>query len=220
VICVELCPSARSDRLRWFRFFDAQTDDARLVLRLIRESCQDGALAFNYARVTSLLKTNSGKICGVVIQDETGETRREKEVHARVVINATGAWADVLRGQLGHARRLRPLRGSHLVFQASRLPLTRAVTFLHSRDGRPVFVLPWEGAVIYGTTDVDQGQNLVTDQSISSSEADYLLEGLKTAFPSLELNHDDVMATFSGIRPVVDTGKTNPSGDPGTRSLG
>jgi glycerol-3-phosphate dehydrogenase len=103
------------------------------------------------------------------------------------------------------------LRGSHLVFQTSRLPLTRSVTFLHPKDGRPVFVLPWEGAVIFGTTDEDQGQNLLTDPSISSSEAEYLLDGLQAVFPRLELTFNDVSATFSGIRPVVDTGKANPS---------
>ena len=154
-----LCPFLTSEGLRGgFRFFDAQTDDARLVLRLIRESVQAGAHALNYARVTSLLKTTKGQVCGVVARDSSGETDREVEIRARVVINAGGTWADQLRGQIGKVPRLRPLRGSHLVFQASRLPITRAVSFSHPADGRPVFILPWEGAVIYGTTDVDQGK--------------------------------------------------------------
>jgi glycerol-3-phosphate dehydrogenase len=208
----ELCPLLTTPGLRGgFRFFDAQTDDARLVLRLIRESITSGGMAMNCTRVTDLLKTNSGTVCGVVIRDTSGESDKEKEVRARVVINATGAWADQLRGFIGRAPRLRPLRGSHLIFQCSRLPLTRAVTFLHPRDGRPVFVLPWEGAVIYGTTDVDQGEELMTDPTISSGEAEYLLDGLKAVFPALELTFADVTATFSGIRPVVDTGKANPS---------
>jgi glycerol-3-phosphate dehydrogenase len=208
----ELCPLLTTPALqRGFRFFDAQTDDARLVLRLIRESVSGGALALNYARVISLLKTNAGKVCGAVVRDTSGESDRETEVRARVVINAAGAWADQLRGQVGRTPRLRPLRGSHLVFKASRIPLTRSVTFLHPKDGRPVFVLPWEGAVIYGTTDVDQGQNLSTNPAISGEEAEYLLDGLKFVFPALELTFDDVIATFSGIRPVVDTGKVNPS---------
>ncbi|MEW6093646.1 MAG: glycerol-3-phosphate dehydrogenase/oxidase [Chloroflexota bacterium] len=208
----ELCPLLTTPSLRGgFRFFDAQTDDARLVLRLIRESVSGGALALNYARVTSLLKTNAGRVCGAVVRDTSGESDREAEVRARVVINATGAWADQLRGDIGEKPRLRPLRGSHLVFSASRLPLTRAVTFLHPKDGRPVFVLPWEGAVVYGTTDVDQGQNLTTDPSISGDEAEYLLDGLKFVFPAQDLTFEDVIATFAGIRPVVDTGKANPS---------
>jgi glycerol-3-phosphate dehydrogenase len=208
----ELCPPLTTPALRsGFRFFDAQTDDARLVLRLIRESVAGGGLALNYARVEALLKTNAGKVCGAIIRDTSGESDRDMEVRARVVINAAGAWADELRAQIGQKPRLRPLRGSHLVFQASRLPLTRSVTFLHPQDGRPVFVLPWEGAVLFGTTDVDQGQNLLTDPSISSGEVEYLLDGLKAVFPALELTYADVIATYSGIRPVVDTGKADPS---------
>jgi glycerol-3-phosphate dehydrogenase len=171
----------------------------------------EGSLALNYARAVSLLKTNSGQVCGAVVRDCSGAAEREVEVRARVVINAAGAWADQLRGQVGRTPRLRPLRGSHLVFRAERLPLTRAVTFLHPRDGRPVFVLPWEGAVIYGTTDVDQGAQLPTDPAISNAEAEYLMDGLRFVFPALELTFEDVIATFAGIRPVVNTGKANPS---------
>ena len=82
---------------------------------------------------------------------------------------------------------------------------------MHPRDGRPVFALPWEGAIVYGTTDVDQGEVLVRDPSISSEEADYLLEGIRNIFPSLDLSFKDVLSTYSGIRPVIDTGKANPS---------
>jgi len=208
----ELCPSLTVPGLRGgFRYFDAQTDDARLVLRLLRESVSGGALALNYARVESLLKMNTGRVCGVVLRDTSGESDRQVEVKGRVVINATGAWADKLRKDVGKVPRLRPLRGSHLVFPLGRLPLTRAVSFLHPQDGRPVFALPWEGAVVFGTTDVDHGPDLVTDPAISTAEAEYLLDGLKFVFPQLELTFADVSATYSGIRPVVDTGKADPS---------
>lgn len=208
----ELCPMLSGAGLKGgFRFFDAQTDDARLVLRLIRESILSGGYALNYARVVSLLKRENGQVCGVVIKDFSGDKDREVEIYARVVINATGAWADQLRGQIDRTPRLRPLRGSHLVFQSQRLPLTRAITFLHPRDGRPVFVIPWEGAVVYGTTDVDQGLDLLPDPSINAGEIDYLFEGLHALFPASNLDRKDVIAAFSGIRPVVDTGKSNPS---------
>lgn len=209
----ELCPLLSIPGLRGgFRFFDANTDDARLVLRLLRESLEDeNALALNYARVDSLLKTKTGKVCGVIVHDTSGESDRQVEITGRVVINATGAWADKLREDIGKKPRLRPLRGSHLVFPPSRLPLTRAVTFLHPADGRAVFAIPWEGVVIFGTTDVDQGSDLVTDPSIGEAEAEYLLSGLQKVFPAQELTFEDVTATYSGIRPVVDTGKANPS---------
>lgn len=207
-----LCPPLTTSALRGgYRYFDANTDDARLVLRLLRESVADGALTLNYARVDSLLRIQNEQVCGVVLRDTSGETERQTEVLAKVVINATGAWADELRGDIQQKPRLRPLRGSHLVLPFHRLPLTRAVSFLHPRDGRPVFALPWEGAVIFGTTDVDHGPNLQTDPSISSAEAEYLLAGLQSVFPEQELTFKDVMATYSGLRPVVNTGKADPS---------
>src|SRR5512138_2466870 len=157
----ELCPSLTAPALlSGYRYFDANTDDARLVLRLLRESVADGATALNYARVDSLLRTQNGRVCGVTLRDTSGEAERETEITAKVVINATGTWADELRGKIQQKPRLRPLRGSHLVFPFQRLPLTRAVSFLHPRDGRPVFAIPWEGAVLFGTTDVVHGPQL------------------------------------------------------------
>lgn len=208
----ELCPPLTVPGLRGgYRYFDANTDDARLVLRLLREAVAGGALALNYARVDSLMRTPARQVCGAVVRDTSVESGRQVEVRARVVINATGAWADVLRGELGRKPRLRPLRGSHLVFSCDRLPLTRAVSFLHPADGRPVFAIPWEGAVIFGTTDVDHRAELLTDPTISASEQEYLLSSLQTVFPSQQLTPKDVIATFSGLRPVVNTGKADPS---------
>jgi glycerol-3-phosphate dehydrogenase len=209
----ELCPPLTTPALRGgYRYFDANTDDARLVLRLLRESVANtNALALNYARVDTLLRARNGQVRGILLRDTSGETEREAEATAKVVINATGAWADHLRMDLGKKPRLRPLRGSHLVLPFQRLPLTRSVSFLHPRDGRPVFALPWEGAVIFGTTDVDHGPDLKTDPSISSSEAEYLLGGLQVVFPEQHLSFEDVVSTFSGLRPVVNTGKANPS---------
>jgi glycerol-3-phosphate dehydrogenase len=107
----ELCPPLTAPALRGgYRYFDANTDDARLVLRLLRESVASGnVLALNYARADSLLRTQDGQVRGVVLRDTSGECEREAEVTAKVVINATGAWADSLRGDLHKKPRLRPL---------------------------------------------------------------------------------------------------------------
>jgi glycerol-3-phosphate dehydrogenase len=208
----ELCPSLTTPALRsGYRYFDANTDDARLVLRLIRESVADGGVALNYARVSSLLKHQNGQVCGVVLHDISGEKERQIEIQAKVVINATGAWADELRGEVKQKPRMRPLRGSHLVLPFHRLPITRAVSFLHPRDGRPVMAIPWEGAILFGTTDVDHKKDIQTDPSISSSEAEYLMGALRFVFPEQEFDFKDVMSTFSGLRPVVNTGKADPS---------
>lgn len=208
----EFCPYLREENLLGgFRYFDAMTDDARLVMRLIQEAVLDGALALNYARVTQLLKDHKGNVHGVVAEDQSGETKRSLEIKAQVTINASGAWADDLRMQLNKPSRIRKLRGSHLLFSASRIPLRRAVSFLHPFDRRPVFAYPWEGMVILGTTDVDHRAGMETDPAISQEEAEYLLEAGQFIFPELALTEEDVISTFSGIRPVIDTGKANPS---------
>ncbi len=208
----ELCPLLTTPALRGgYRYFDATTDDARLVLRLIREAVADGGYALNYARVESLLKIQSGQICGVILNDTSGEVERQAEVRAKVIVNATGAWADELRGKIQQKPRMRPLRGSHLILPLGRLPISRAVSFSHPRDGRPVMAVPWEGAILFGTTDVDHVSNIQTDPSISPSEAEYLLDALQFVFPAQGFTFNDVMSTYSGLRPVVNTGKADPS---------
>jgi glycerol-3-phosphate dehydrogenase len=82
---------------------------------------------------------------------------------------------------------------------------------MHPRDGRPVMAIPWEGAIIFGTTDVDHKSNLQTDPSIGSSEAEYLLEALRFVFPEQQLTFNDVISTYSGLRPVINTGQADPS---------
>lgn len=208
-----LCPFLRQDRLEGgYRFFDAQTDDARLVIRLLREAVRAGGAVLNYAPAVDLLRSRTGRICGVTIEDRSdSQIRRSLELRAPVIISAAGAWADELRSMVGAAPRLRKLRGSHLILPLDRFPLTRAVSFLHPGDHRPVTATPWEGAVIFGTTDVDHSQPLETDVATSGDEAEYLLDALTVIFPQLELTAEDIQATFAGIRPVINTGKANPS---------
>jgi glycerol-3-phosphate dehydrogenase len=132
-------------------------------------------------------------------------------VTGRVVINATGAWADQLRGEVGAESRIRPLRGSHLIFPAWRLPVAQAISFLHPVDRRPVFIFPWEGITLVGTTDVDHDQPLDEEPAISPVEVAYLMAAVDAQFPSLHLGLDDIVSTFAGVRPVIGTGKSDPS---------
>jgi len=187
---------------------DAKTDDARLVLRVLQEARQHGGVAGNYLGVTSLLRTDD-RVDGALLHDAIGN--QHHAVRARLVISATGAWADGLRGQVGGAPRLRPLRGSHLLLPAWRLPLAQAISLMHPHDGRPVFAYPWEGVTLVGTTDVDHGAGLAAEAAITRAEFDYLLAALRWQFPALDLVEGDVIATFSGVRPVVASGALDPS---------
>jgi glycerol-3-phosphate dehydrogenase len=209
----DLCPALREDGLQGgYRYFDAQTDDARLVLRVIGAGQAVGGTALNYARVVDLLRNKAGRVCGVVVRDEApAGGGRTAEVKAGAVISAVGAWADDLRAQAGAGQRLRPLRGSHLVFPLARLPLRRAVGFMHPRDRRAIFAVPWDGVLLVGTTDVDQGPRVPVDAAIDAGEVEYLFDALAYAFPGADLGPADVQATLAGVRPVVDTGQADPS---------
>jgi glycerol-3-phosphate dehydrogenase len=193
-----------------YRYFEAQTDDSRLTLRVLSEAVKQGGTAINYVRAEKLLRTADGRVRGVVVRDMAPGASRTAEVQAKVVINATGAWADELRSELGQEKRLRRIRGSHLTFEHRRFPLPEAVSLLHPRDHRAVFAIPWEGVTILGTTDVDHGA-LDEEPAISDDERAYLLESAQKAFPGLELTEKDIISTWSGVRPVINTGKSDPS---------
>lgn len=192
-----------------FQFGDAQTDDARLVLRVVREAQRSGGMALNYARVTDLLHDSDGIVNGVRVFDELGG--QAAELRAKAVVNATGAWADGLRHEVGGSDCIRPLRGSHLLFPAWRLPVTEAISLLHPFDGRPVFIVPWEGVTLVGTTDVDHEQGLQDEPAISPQEVAYLMAAVDTVFPSLDIGLADVMSTLAGVRPVIGSGQVDPS---------
>lgn len=192
-----------------FRYGDAQTDDARLVLRVLGEAMTEGGTALNYISAKTLLREANGQVSGAVLHDEV--SGQEREVRARLVINATGAWADRLRKQVGGEARIRPLRGSHLIFPSWRFPAAQAVSFLHPIDRRPVFVFPWEGATLVGTTDVDYADDLNREPGISSEEVAYLMAAVEAEFPSLHLSLEDVLSTYAGVRPVIGTGQADPS---------
>jgi glycerol-3-phosphate dehydrogenase len=191
-----------------FRYGDAQTDDARLTLRVIREAVQDGATAINYVKADELI-IEHGEVKGVELTNELDGSQSNS--YARVVINATGAWADVLRKQAGGRARIRPLRGSHLIFPNWRLPVAQAVSFLHPFDQRPVFIFPWERITLVGTTDVDHAEALDHEPRISPDEVAYLMAAVDYQFPSLSISLDDIVSTYAGVRPVVGTGKLDPS---------
>jgi glycerol-3-phosphate dehydrogenase len=176
-------------------------------MRVLNEAEQYSAVCINYLGAHGLLR-EEGKVCGAILHDAVGGNAHQ--VRAKVVINATGAWADKLRGELGETPKLRPLRGSHLIFPLWRLPVGQAVSFMHPWDGRPVFVYPWEGIALLGTTDLDHA-HLETEASISPEEVAYLMAGVCWQFPELGLGLDDILSTYAGVRPVLSSGAVNPS---------
>ncbi|MDZ7782306.1 MAG: glycerol-3-phosphate dehydrogenase/oxidase [Halioglobus sp.] len=185
-------------------YTDTVTDDARLVLRVLQDAVRAGGRALNYVRACSLLKTG-GQVTGVVLENtENGE---QVELHCKSVINATGAWADRLRNEVNPEKRIRPLRGSHLVIPRAKLPVEDALTLFHPVDKRPVFIFPWEGTTVIGTTDLDHREDLDEEPVISEEEMDYLLEAVHALFPANPVSRGDIVSTWSGVRPVIASDK-------------
>jgi len=197
-----------------YRYKDAVLDDSRLVLRVIKEGVLLGGTALNYAHADHLLRGSDGRVLGIAISDTSGLTEKQVEVKARVVVNATGPWTDNLRADLNAPPRLRKLRGSHLILAKERLPIKEAITVFHPQDRRAMFVIPWEGTTLVGTTDIDHDPGLEKSHQetfASQEEIAYMLEALEFLFPSLELSEEDVLSSFSGLRPIIDTGAKTPS---------
>lgn len=181
-------------------YTDTVTDDARLVLRVLQDATEAGGRTLNYVKAESLLKT-AGQVTGVVLKNaENGE---QLELHCKSVINATGAWADRLRNEVNPEKRIRPLRGSHLVVPMAKLPVAEALTLFHPVDKRPVFIFPWEGATVVGTTDLDHDRDMDEEPVINEQELNYLLEAVHALFPEHTLSSADIISTWSGVRPVI-----------------
>jgi glycerol-3-phosphate dehydrogenase len=190
---------------------DAKTDDARLVWRVLSEAQAAGAVCLNYLAAESVLM-HQGQVTGLELRDVA--SGNNLKVTTRSMVNATGAWSDKLRGQVGGKPMLRPLRGSHLLVPWWRLPVAQSISLMHPHDGRPVFFYPWEGTTLIGTTDLDHRSSLDHEANITPDEVDYLLQAVNDQFPAAKLGLNDIMSCYAGVRPVVDDGNGDASKTP------
>ena len=199
------------DLLRGISFQDAITDDSRLVMAVLGEAISDGAAPVNYCPVQDFFM-DGDQVYGVQALDRVSNTYLD--IRGKVVINASGVWADAVCQKAGGNLPLRPLRGSHFVVPAEKLSVPCAVTFFHPEDKRPVFAFPWNNVTVVGTTDLDHHEDLEIPPRISRQEFDYLSSGINRLFPHAKISPRDVISTFSGIRPVVKTNREDPSREP------
>ncbi len=182
-------------------YYDGQVDDARLTLETIRTAHRHGATIASYVQVDELLKKD-GKVVGVKAHDTLrGE---QVEIHARVVVNATGPWADTLLclDDPHSSQRMRPTKGVHLFVPREKIGGDSAVAFPAHSDGRLMFVIPWGKFSIIGTTDTDYTGDYERVYA-DAADVDYVIAAAQHAFPGAPLQKSDVISTYAGLRPLV-----------------
>jgi glycerol-3-phosphate dehydrogenase len=183
------------------RYYDALTNDARLVLDTLRSAQRRGAVIANYVKCEEASRYHLGWKCRL----RDAISGRTAEAYALSVVYAAGPWA----GQLPPSSiRLRLTKGVHLVIDRQRLPVSDAIVMTEGR--RVLFAIPWGQRVILGTTDTDYSGSL---ESVCAEPADvaYILEMVNQTFPSAKIDPSDVISTWAGVRPLIADNRGGPS---------
>jgi glycerol-3-phosphate dehydrogenase len=182
------------------RYFDAQFDDARLALALARTAVDRGAAVANYVRAERFLYAD-GRACGALVRD--AESGTAYEIRATAVVNATGIFVDELRAldDPGAVPLLAHSRGTHLVFAREAFGGKAALLVPKTADGRVLFVIPWQGHVVVGTTDVPVGGTAL-DPAPTREEVDFIVAQVN-AYLEKPVRRTDALAAFAGLRPLV-----------------
>jgi glycerol-3-phosphate dehydrogenase len=200
-------PSLRADAIAGaIRYYDGQVDDARLVVTLARTAASLGAAMVTSARVVGLTR-QAREVTGVRVRDmeaPPGTPDAEFEIQARTVIAATGVWSDdmsELLGDVGVRRglRVRASKGVHVVVPRS--AITGEAGLILRTPSSVLFVIPWGGHWIIGTTDTDWRLDRA-HPAASARDIDYLLDQVNTVLDR-PLSTDDIEGVYAGLRPLL-----------------
>lgn len=185
-------------------YLDYRNNDARLVIENIKRANQDGALVASRVKAVGYLKDKKGKVIGVKAEDVL--TGNHFEIKARIVINTTGPWSDVVRNldnDEQQIQQMRPTKGVHLVIDNSKIKVPNATYFdTGLGDGRMVFVIPRENKTYFGTTDTDYRGDL-KHPIVTQEDVDYLLGIVNNRFPDVNITLDDIESSWAGLRPLI-----------------
>ena len=199
---LEHLPTLKTEGLRGGAvYYDGQFDDARLLIHMVATAYEQGATLLNYVEVTGLTKDAQGFVEGVSARDV--ETGNEFRATAKVVINATGAFTDLLRikAEPDAKPMIVPSQGIHLVFDSSFLPGESAIMVPHTSDGRVLFAIPWHGHTLVGTTDTPV-RTATLEPVAMEQEIEFIL-ATAGQYLTKAPTRDDVLSVFAGIRPLV-----------------
>jgi len=193
----------RQGLLGGIRYHDGQFDDARLAIALARTAVAHGAAVANRVEVVGF-ERRDGHCAGARVVDR--ETGREIAVRAKVVINATGIFADSLRrlDDPSAPAQVEPAQGVHLVLDRSFLAGDTAIMVPHTDDGRVLFVIPWHGVTLVGTTDTPMPKADLEPRALPD-EVEFILRNA-ARYLARDPRREDVLSVFAGQRPLVHRG--------------
>jgi len=180
-------------------YFDGQFNDARMAVMLVKTAVNQGAIAINYMEVTGLIKEGN-KVVGAHLKDNV--TGDNYTVNAKAVVNATGAYADSIRKMDDENAEpvLKVSSGIHIILDKKFTPTEYGMMIPQTEDGRVIFVLPWEGHALVGTTD---DPSVIRDHpEVTDNEIEYVLKQIGRYFKNPPTK-DDILSAWSGIRPLV-----------------
>ncbi|OAQ61708.1 glycerol-3-phosphate dehydrogenase, mitochondrial precursor [Pochonia chlamydosporia 170] len=188
-------------------YYDGQHNDSRMNVSLALTASLYGATILNHVEVTGLEKDADGKICGAQVRDLMTDDESSSQpftVRAKGVINATGPFTDAVEKMDDPERKeiVAPASGAHVMLPGKLCPKGMGILDAATSDGRVVFVLPWQGMTVAGTTD---NACVVEKEPVArQDDVDFILKEVsKLLEPESVLTRDDVLATWSGIRPLV-----------------
>ena len=196
---IRACPSLRRDALVGaIQYYDAQVDDARHTMALVRTAQSYGALCANRARVVGFLREGE-RVSGVRVRDFESDT--EIEVRARQVVNATGVWTDLTQAMVGERGQfhVRASKGIHLVVPRDRIQSSTGLIL--RTETSVLFVIPWGRHWIIGTTDTDWSLGKA-HPAASRTDIDYLLAHVNEVLVT-PLTREDVEGVYAGLRPLL-----------------
>ena len=209
-------PMLRSEGLRGaVEYHDGQFDDARMNVALALTAAEHGAVIANHVEVTDLIK-RSGRLTGAVVKDHSDAGTARIEINAKVVVNATGPFADAVRrmDDPDVPQMLTTSSGVHVVLPGRFSPPDTGLLIPKTEDGRVLFLLPWLGHTLVGTT--DNPAPVEAHPEATAEDVEYILRHVRQYF-DLPVGSEDVKSAWSGLRPLVEPGHGN--GDKSTARL-
>ncbi len=182
-------------------YYDGQLDDARYCLALAHSASEAGTVVVNHASITGFEKDNNGKLTTAIFTDNI--TLKSSEIKARVFINCTGPFGDSIRlmANADLEKRLRPSKGVHITLPSEVLQSHDAMLIPKTKDGRVVFVIPFEGEVMVGTTD-DEYRDLNKEPIVIDQEIDFILDTLRPYLAKVP-DKSQIKSGFGGLRPLI-----------------